>query len=131
MKNLEQIQATWPQIKWTVIPPVAPQRIGGAEVIVNMTKKSVHYLPTLSILEFDAVLKNIASTINNHPLDSNVTKDQLLTPHQFLLGSYLSSGFHTECKITALLLQVQAIVSSWFVLWNNIMIRQLFNISNW
>ena len=75
-KDLEEIQATWPQIKWTVIPPDALNRIGGAELIVKATKRSLRYLPTstLLLLELDAAIKNIASTIDNHPLDFNVSK---------------------------------------------------------
>ena len=66
-KDLVEIKSTWPQINWTVIPPAAPHRIGAAESMVKATKKSPRYMPTssLSILEFDTVLKNIASTINN------------------------------------------------------------------
>ena len=84
-KDLEEIQATWPQIKWTVIPPDAPHRIGGAEVMVKATKRSLHYLPTstLSLLEFDAAIKNIASTNNNFPLGFNVSEDEVLTPPIF------------------------------------------------
>ena len=39
--DLEEIQATWPQIKWTIIPPDAPHRIGGAEIMVKATKRSL------------------------------------------------------------------------------------------
>merc|ERR1712101_33660 len=87
-KDLEDIKSTWSQINWTVVPPAAPHRIGAAESMVKATKRSLRYLPTslLSILEFDAVLKNIASTINNHPLGFNIIEDQVLTPNQILLG---------------------------------------------
>ena len=72
----------------TVIPYAAPHRISVAESMVKVTKRSLHYLPTssLSILEFDAVLKNIASTIYNRPLGFNTSEDQVLTPNQLLLG---------------------------------------------
>ena len=86
-KDLEEIQATLPQIKWTIIPPDAPHRIGGAEIMVKATKRSLQYLPTssLMLLEFDAAIRNIASTINNRPLGFNVTEDEVLTPNQLLL----------------------------------------------
>ena len=87
-KDLKEIQATWPQISWSVIPPDAPHHLGGAESMVKATKRSLRYLPTssLTLLEFDAAIKNIASTINNRPLGFNVNKDDVLTPNQLLLG---------------------------------------------
>ena len=58
--------------------------------MVKATKRSLCYLPTstLSLLEFDAAIKNIASTINNHPLGLNVSRDEVLTPNQLLLGRF-------------------------------------------
>merc|ERR1711867_254231 len=65
-KDLKEIQSNWPQITWSVNPPDAPHRLGGAESLVKETKRSLRYLPTssLTLLEFDVPLKNIASTIN-------------------------------------------------------------------
>ena len=131
-KNLEEIQSTWPQINWTVIPPAAPHRIGAAESMVKATKRSLCYLPTstLTILEFDAVLKNIASTINNRPLGFNTTEDQVLTPNQLLLGRnydpILPPDSMREANITVLHSSLRNIVSSWFKQWNNTVVPQLF-----
>ena len=82
-KDLEEIQAPWPQIFWSVIPPDAPHRLGGAESMVKATKRSLRYLPTssLTLLEFDTAIKNIALTINNRPLGFNVNEDDVLTPN--------------------------------------------------
>ena len=136
-KDLEEIQATWPQISWSVIPPDAPHHLGGAESMVKATKRSLRYLPTssLTLLEFDAAIKNIASTINNRPLGFNVNEDDVLTPNQLLLGRNFNP-IHPpepvlESNIAVLLPHVRAIVSSWFVRWNNIVIPQLFKISKW
>ena len=136
-KDLEEIKSTWPQINWTVIPPAAPHRIGAAESMVKATKRSLRYLPTssLSILEFDAVLKNIASTINNRPLGFNTTEDQVLTPNQLLLGrnydATLPPDSTREANISALHSSFRGIVSSWFKRWNNTVVPQLFKISKW
>ena len=56
--------------------------------MVKATKRSLWYLPTssLTLLEFDVAMKNIASTINDCPLGFNVTEDEVLTPKQLLLG---------------------------------------------
>ena len=56
--------------------------------MVKATKRSLRYLSTssLTLLEFDAAIKNIASTINNRPLGFNVNEDDVLTPNQLLLG---------------------------------------------
>ena len=136
-KDIEEIQSTWPQITWCIIPPGAHHRIGGAESMVKATKRSLRYLPTssLTLLEFDAALKNIASTINNRPLGFNVSEDDVLTPNQLLLGRnydpvHPPNGV-IEANITVLLPHVKAILSSWFLRWNNIVIPQLFKISKW
>merc|ERR1712030_214314 len=47
-KDIEEIQSTWPQITWCIIPPGAHHRIGGAESMVKATKRSLRYLPTSS-----------------------------------------------------------------------------------
>ena len=136
-KDLEEIQATWPQITWCVIPPDAPHRLGGAESMVKATKRSLRYLPTssLTLLEFDAAIKNIASTINNRPLGFHVNEDDVLTPNQLLLGRNYDPVHPPdrvlEANITVLLPHVRNIVSSWFLRWNNIVIPQLFKISKW
>ena len=56
--------------------------------MVKATKKSLQYLPisSLTLLKFDAAIKNVASTIKNRPLGFNVTEDEVLTPNQLLLG---------------------------------------------
>ena len=122
---------------WSVNPSDAPHRLGGAESMVKATKRSLRYLPTssLTLLEFDAALKNIASTINNRPLGFNINEDEVLTPNQLLLGRNFDP-IHTpnpvmEANITVLLPHVRAIVSSWFQRWNNVVIPQLFKISKW
>ena len=106
---------------WSVNPSNAPHRLGGAESMVKATKRSLRYLPTssLTLLEFDAALKNIASTINNRPLGFNINKDEVLTPNQLLLGRNFDL-IHPpdpvmETNITVLLPHVRAIVSSWFL----------------
>ena len=102
--------------------------------MVKETKRSLHYLPTssLSILEFYAILKNIASAINNCPFGYNATEDQVLTPNQLLLGCNYDAvhppDSTREVNITVLLPQVPAIVSSWFERWNNVVVPQLFKI---
>ena len=103
--------------------------------MVKATKRSLRYLPTssLTLLEFDAAIKNIASTINNRPLRFNVNEDDVLTPNQLLLGRNFDP-IHPpkpilESNITVLLPHVRAIVSSWFIRWNNIVNPQLFKIS--
>ena len=89
--------------------------------MVKATKRSLRYLPTssLMLLEFDAAIKNIASTINNHPLGFNVSEDEVLTPNQLLLGRNYDPVHPPapvlEGNITVLLPHVRAIVSSWFV----------------
>ena len=105
--------------------------------MVKATKRSLRYLPTssLSLLEFDSALKNIASTINNHPLGFNVTENAVLTPNQLLLG-HNYDPLHPpvagpEVHVTVLHPHVQSIVSSWFVHWNNIVVPQIFRISKW
>ena len=82
-EDLKEIQATWPQIKWTIIPSDTPHWIKGAEAMVEATRRSPYYLSisSLTLLEFDAAIKNIASTINNHHLDFNVSEDAALTPN--------------------------------------------------
>ena len=86
-------------------------------------------------MEFDAAIKNIASTINNRPLGFNVNEDDVLTPNQLLLGRNFDPVHPPEpvleSNIAVLLPHVRAIVSSWFVRWNNIIIPQLFKISKW
>ena len=77
----------------------------------------------------------LASTINNCPLGFKVNEDHLLTLNQLLLGRNFNL-IHPpkpvlESNITVLLPHVRAIVSSWFVRWNNIIISQLFKISKW
>ena len=105
--------------------------------MVKATKSSLRYLPTssLTLLEFDAAIKNIASTINNRRLGFNVKKDDVLTPNQLLLRRNFDPVHPPEpvleANITVLLPNVRAIVSSWFVLWINVVIPQLFKISKW
>ena len=101
------------------------------------TKRSLRYLPisSLTLLEFDAAIKNIVSTINNRPLGFNTNEDEVLTPNQLLLGRNFDP-IHPpepvlEAHITVLLPHVRAIVSSWFTRWNNEVIPQLFKISKW
>ena len=70
----------------------------------------------LSILEFNAVLKNIAYTVNNHLLGFNITEDPVLPLNQLLLGPNYDPD-HTlaskpEANITVLLPQVQSIAFS-------------------
>merc|ERR1711867_25399 len=92
-KDLKEMQSNWPQITWSVNPPDAPNHIEGVESMVKATKRSLKYLPTssLSLLEFDAALKNITSTINNQPLGFNTNEDEVLTPNQLLLGRNFDS----------------------------------------
>ena len=134
-KDLKEIQSNWPQITWSVNPPDSPNCLGGAESMVKATKRSLRYLPTSSLLllEFDAALKNIASTINNWPLGFNINEDEVLTPNQLLLGRNFNP-IHPpdpvmETNIAVLLPHIRAIVSSWFLQWNNVVIPQLFKIS--
>merc|ERR1712105_581917 len=42
-KDLTLFKETWPQIEWTVVPPDAPHRVGGAEAIVKAPKRSLRY----------------------------------------------------------------------------------------
>ena len=58
-EDLIVFKEAWPQIEWTVIPPDAPHRVGGDEVIVKTLKRSLRYIPTssLSIMEYDCALK--------------------------------------------------------------------------
>merc|ERR1712105_543210 len=129
-KDIEEIQATWLQITWCVIPPDAPHRLGGAESMVKATKRSLRYLPTssLTLLEFDAAIKNIASTINNRPLGFNVSEDDVLTPNQLLLGRNYDPVHPPNGVIEA---NITVLLPSWFLRWNNIVIPQLFKISKW
>ena len=89
--------------------------------MVKATKRSLCYLPTstLLLLEFNATIKNIASTINNCPLGFNVSEDEVLTPNQLLLGRNYDPVHPPapvlEGNISVLLPHVRAIVSSWFV----------------
>ena len=67
--DLTVFKEAWPQIEWATIPPDAPHRVGGAEAMVKTLQRSLRYIPTspLTIMEFDCVLKQIASTVNNRP----------------------------------------------------------------
>ena len=40
-RDLDEIQANWPQITWSIIPPDAPHCIGGAEVMVKAKHTSL------------------------------------------------------------------------------------------
>ena len=136
-KDIKEIQSNWPQITWLVNPPDAPHCLGGAESMVKATKRSLRYLPTssLTLLEFDAALKNIASTINNRPLGFNINEDEVSTPNQLLLGRNFDlihpQDLVMEANITVLLPHFRAIVLSWFLWWNNMVIPQLFKIYKW
>ena len=105
--------------------------------MVKATKRSLRYLPTssLTLLEFHAALKNIASTINNRPLGFNISENQVLTPNQLLQGRKFNQVHPLnpvkETNIAVPLPHVRAIVSSWFQWWNNVVIPQLFKISKW
>ena len=94
--------------------------------MVKATKRSLRYLSTssLTLLEFDAALKNIASTINNWPLGFNINEDEVLTPNQLLLGRNFDP-IHPldpvkEINNAVLLSHVRAIVSPCFQWWNNV-----------
>ena len=105
--------------------------------MVKATKRSLKYLPTssLTLLEFDAVIKSIASTVNNRPLGFNVNKDQVLTPNQLILSRNYDPIYPPnpviDAHISVLLLHVKSIVSLWFSRWNNMVIPQLFKIPKW
>ena len=96
--------------------------------MVKATKRSLPYLPksSLTLQEFDAAIKNIASKINNCPLVFNVNEDEQLTPNQLLIGRNYdpvhSPAPVLESNITVLFPHVWAIVSAWFVLWKNIVV---------
>ena len=119
LKNIASTINNWPQIAWSVNPPDAPHRLGGAEIMVKATKIYLRYPPTssLTLLEFDAALKNIASTINNWPLGFNTNEDEVLTPNQLLLGRNFDPihppDLVLETNITVLLPHIREIVSSW------------------
>ena len=131
----EEIQPTWPQIQWKFIPPNAIHRLGGAEAMVNATKRSIRYLllNSLTLFKFDSALRNITSTINNCPMGFNVNEDTVLTPNQPLLGCNYHPIHPTthrpKVNLTVLLPHTQSIVSSRFVCWNNTVVPQLFWIS--
>ena len=134
---MEEIQATWPQITWSVIPPEAHHRLGGAESMVKAVKRSLRYLPTcrLTLLEFDSAIKCIASTINNRPLHFNIQEDQVLTPNQLLLGCNYDPVHPpnqvVEAPVAVLLSHVRTIVGSWFQRWNNVVVPNLLKIPKW
>ena len=67
--DLTVFKEVWPQIEWATIPPDAPHRVGESEAMVKTLQRSLRYIPTspLTIMEFDCVLKQIASTVNNRP----------------------------------------------------------------
>ena len=89
--------------------------------MVKATNQSLCYIPTsfLTLLEFDAAIKNVASTINNRPPGLNVNEDDMLIPIQLLLGRNYDPvhppSSVVEANITVLLPHAWAIVSSWFV----------------
>ena len=64
-----------------------------------------------------------------------MNEDDVLTPNQLLLGRNFDPvhppNSVLEANITVLLSHVRAILSSWFLRWNNIVIPQLFKISKW
>ena len=83
--------------------------------MVKATKTYIHYLPrsSLTLLEFDSALKNIASTINNCPLGFSAAEDAVLTPTQLLLGwNYDPTHPSLEVHFTVLLPHVRTIISS-------------------
>ena len=73
-----------------------------------------------------------ADSINNLPLGFNVSKDEVLTPNQLILGQNYDKIHPANTalvgKITIMLPHVRSIVSSWFTRWNNIVIPQLCEI---
>ena len=105
--------------------------------MVKATKRSLRYLSTssLTLLKFDTAIKNIASTINNHPLGFNTNKDEVLTPNQLLLGRNFDPVHPPEpvleANITVMLPQMRSIVSFWFTRWKNVVVPQIFKISKW
>ena len=86
--------------------------------MVKAAKRSQRYLPTssLTLLEFDAALKNIASTINYRLLGFNTNEDEVLTPNQLLLVRNFDPVHPPEsvleANITVLFPHVRSIVSS-------------------
>ena len=105
--------------------------------MVKAVKRSLRYLPTcaLTLLEFDAAIKSIASTISNRPLEFNIQENQVLTPNQLILGRNYDPVHPPspviEAHVSVLLSHVRAIVSSWFLRWNNVVIPQLLKIPKW
>jgi hypothetical protein len=92
-EDLATVQATFPAIKWNILPPGSPWRNGGPEAMVKQVKYSIRLLPTnqLGMLEFCCVLMEITATINNRPLGVCTATDQPLTPNQLLLGRNFDS----------------------------------------
>ena len=105
--------------------------------MVKAVKRSLRYVPTchLTLLEFDSAIKCIASTINNRPLEFNIQESQVLSPNQLLLGRNYDPvhppNHVVEAPVAVLLTNVRAIVSSWFLRWNNVIISQLLKIPKW
>ena len=133
-EDLTVFKEAWPQIEWAVIPPDAPHRVGGAEAMVKTLKRSLRYFPTssLSIMEFDCALKQIASTVNNRPLGVLTTEDSILTPNQLILGrNYDPTHPGPEVHLDVLLPHVRNIVNNWFDRWNNTVVPEMFKVSRW
>ena len=105
--------------------------------MVKASKRTLRYFPnsSLTLLKFDAAIKNIASTINNQPLWFNTNMDEVLTPNQLLIGRNFNPIHPPEpvlgTNITVLLPHIRAIKFSWFTRWNNVVIPKLFKISKW
>ena len=135
--DLTVVKEAWPQIEWSVIPPDAPHRVGGAEAMVKILKRSLRYIPTstLSIMEFHSVLSQIASSINNRPLGYLASEDSILTPNQLILGRNYNTVHPTipgpELNIAFMLPHVKNIVSNWFERWHTAVVPNMFKVSRW
>ena len=109
-KDLKERHSNWPQITWSVNPSNAPHCLGGAESMVKAKKRSLRYFPTssLTLLEFDAAIKNITCSINNSPLGWSVHSKPVTSWKEFWSSrACVGSQHHSvaaPCEVNSLLL---------------------------
>ena len=135
--DLKSIKDQWPAINWKILPPDAHHRLGGPESMVKAIKRSLVYLPTnnISYTEFDCVIQQICSVINNRPLGFLKDSEEILCPNHLMLGRtydpVLPHNQLSDIPVTALHSHVKNVINGWFERWNCLVLPRLYNISKW
>ena len=118
--QVNTFETNFPQITWRLIPPGAAHRVGTVESMVKLVKRSLRYISVnhISVFEFDLVIQNIASIINNRPLGFIASSEEILCPNQLLLGRSFSDTLPPEVKEAGEIIKMnnygKELVKSWF-----------------